>query len=244
MMEQRKRVLTFLTFFVCTACLAFLTASLATQKWIIAKPVRIAFLNSSSLENVSFIDDDHDDSGKFKGEIYFGLFQGTKILNYGFGDRVTPIWIKQEQAKNPNLMAFGLWFFTVLCVAIAMIFGLVSSVFAIINTVMTPIEVITGVQGLFLWNGLGGLFSTGASISWLIQFRNRLRRNVLTSDEQNDGWTSDGRAWLGYSYFFVIASLVLYVFNILLIYLAIRPSKSRPARQSNDKNPEGVIMLY
>jgi len=253
MMEQRKRVLTFLTFFVCTACLAFLTASLATQKWIIAKPVRIAFLNSTSVENVRYFDSDHDgdnddhdehDSGKFKGEIYFGLFQGTKILNYGFGDRVTSIWIKQEQAKNPNLMAFGLWFFTVLCVAIAMIFGLVSSVFAIINTVMTPIEVITGVQGLFLWNGLGGLFSTGACISWLLQYRNRLRRNVLTTDEQNDGWTSEGRAWLGYSYFFVIASLALYVFNILLVYLALRPSKSRPVRQTSDKNPEGVIMLY
>lgn len=93
-MEQRKRVLTFLTFFVCTACLAFLTASLATQQWIIAKPVRIAFLNSSSLEsNVAFIDDEHD-TGKFKGEIYFGLFQGTKILNYGFGDRITSIWSK------------------------------------------------------------------------------------------------------------------------------------------------------
>lgn len=64
--------------------------------------------------------------------------------------------VKQEFTRNPNLMAFGLWLFTVLCIAIAMIFGLVSSIFAIINTVMTPIEVITGIQGLFLWNGLGG----------------------------------------------------------------------------------------
>jgi len=241
-MEQRKRVTTFLTFFVCTACLAFLTASLATHKWIIAKPVRIALLNNAThLDNNTF---DDDETGKFRGEIYFGLFQGTKVLNYGFGDRVTAIWMKHEQSKNPNLMAFGLWLFTVLCIAIAMIFGLVSSVFAIINTVMTPIEVITGIQGLFLWNGLGGLFSTGACISWLLQYRNRLRRNVLTSEEQNDGWTSEGRAWLGYSYFFVIASLALFVFNIFLVYLALRPSKSRPARQTNDKNPEGVIMLY
>ncbi len=64
--------------------------------------------------------------------------------------------MKQELARNPNLMAFGLWLFTVLCIAIAMIFGLVSSIFSIINTVMTPIEIITGIQGLFLWNGLAG----------------------------------------------------------------------------------------
>ena len=90
-MEQQKRVFTFLTFFVCTVCLAFLTASLATHKWIIAKPVRITFLNSSNLENSSFEDED-DENNKFRGEIYFGLFQGTKILNYGFGDRITTIW--------------------------------------------------------------------------------------------------------------------------------------------------------
>lgn len=241
-MEQRKRVFTFFTFFVCTACLAFLTASLATHKWIIAKPVRIAFLNNTIHYNNSM--SDNDDSGKFRGDIYFGLFQGTKVLNYGFGDRTTGIWMKQELSRNPNLMAFGLWLFTVLCIAIAMVFGLVSSIFSIINTVMTPIEIITGIQGLFLWNGLAALFCTCAGISWLIEYRNSLRKNVLTDDEQNDGWTSDGRAWLGFSYFFVIIALGLYIFNILLVYMAIKPWKNRSPRTTTDKNPEGVIMLY
>ncbi|CAG2178107.1 unnamed protein product [Oppiella nova] len=141
-------------------------------------------------------------------------------------------------------MAFGLWLFTVLCVAIAMVFGIVSSVFSIINTVMTPIEVITGIQGLFLWNGLAALFCLCGGISWLLQYKNSLRRNVLTPDEQNDGWNSEGRAWLGFSYFFVIIALVLYVLNIVLVYLANRPVKSREPRTTTDKNPEGVIMLY
>ena len=86
-MEQRKRVFTFLTFFVCTACLAFLTASLATNNWVVAKPVRNTLLplNESLSES-------EDEFGKFRGEIHFGLFQGSKVLNYGFGDRVTAIW--------------------------------------------------------------------------------------------------------------------------------------------------------
>lgn len=58
--------------------------------------------------------------------------------------------------KNPSLMQFGLWLFTVLSVAIAILFGVVSLIFAIINTVIVPIEVITGLRGLFLWNGFGG----------------------------------------------------------------------------------------
>ncbi|XP_054167216.1 clarin-3-like [Oppia nitens] len=242
-MEQRKRVLTFLTFFICTACLAFLTASLATHKWIVAKPVRIALINTSLTINETIGDPD-DNSGKFRGEIYFGLFYGTKVLNYGFGNRITGISMKQELSKNDNFMVFGLWLFTVLCVAIAMLFGIVSSVFAIINTVMTPIEVITGIQGLFLWNGLAALFCMFGGISWLFQYKNSLRRNVLTQDEQSDGWTSDGRSWFGYSYFFVIIALVLFLLNIILVYLAIKPSKIRETRTATDKNPEGVIMLY
>ncbi|KAJ6222097.1 hypothetical protein RDWZM_000642 [Blomia tropicalis] len=153
-MEQRKRILIFFTFFVCTACLALLTASLATHKWIVAYPIRSIPLNSSLL----FSDDLHnlvnEQPKKFRGEIYFGLFQGTKVLNYGLGDRTAIIWLKQEMSRNPNLMNFSLWLFTILSVSIAMIFGLVGAIFSIINTVMTPIETITGVQGLYLWNGL------------------------------------------------------------------------------------------
>lgn len=131
-MERKKRIITFITFLICTSCLALLTASLTTHKWIIVKPVRLTFINGSiielnqhhnnlrrskqvSEEDVSRQDSllgldrsfsveskynsssdftgsnqvDETDSRKFRGTIYFGLFQGTKILNYGFGDRVS-----------------------------------------------------------------------------------------------------------------------------------------------------------
>lgn len=57
-------------------------------------------------------------------------------------------------SRNPNLMTFSLWLFAILGVSIAMIFGLVGAIFSIINTVMTPVETITGVYGLYIWNGL------------------------------------------------------------------------------------------
>lgn len=74
---------------------------------------------------------------------------------------ITPLvhQVKEELMKNPSLMPFGLWLFTILSVAIAMLFGLVSLIFSIINTVITPIEVITGLRGLLLWNGFGGKFN-------------------------------------------------------------------------------------
>lgn len=117
-MEQRKRVITFVTFFVCTVCLIFLTASLASHKWIVSKPVRINFLNATNADNHTVNEDDKDDdeTGKFRGEIYFGLFQGTKVLNYGFGDRTTPIWSKFQSAATEFYVHFFIfvcfkWFF-------------------------------------------------------------------------------------------------------------------------------------
>lgn len=194
-MERRKRIITFITFLICTCCLALLTASLTTHKWIIVNPVRLSFINGSIIELNQHHNNnnskDFSSESKFRGTIYFGLFQGTKILNYGFGDRVSYLTIKDELLRNPNLMPFGLWLFTVLCVAIAIIFGIVASIFSIINTVMAPIEVITGLHGLFLWNGMGALFCTGACVSWIVQFRTKLRKNVLSPEELEDGWSSE-----------------------------------------------------
>jgi hypothetical protein len=155
-------------------------------------------------------------------------------------------------------MPFGLWVFTILCVAISIIFGVVSCIFSIINTVMTPIESISGVNGLYLWNGMGALFSTGACVSWLIQYRTRWRKNVLSPEEIDDGWSSENRASLGISFFLVVIALGLFLLNIIFVTLA--STKKRPipflhrtsqqyqhphvGGHTGDKNPEGLIMLY
>src|SRR5699024_7551291 len=80
-MEQHKRVQIFFTFFLCTASLALLTASLATHKWVLARPIRSIGLNSSSfLFGEDRTHDDKELPKKFRGEIYFGLFQGVHML--------------------------------------------------------------------------------------------------------------------------------------------------------------------
>lgn len=232
-----KRILTFFTFFICCGCLAFLSASLATQEWIIAKPVKI---KPESLSNVTA-----DDHKKFRGELHFGLFEGYKILNHGFGDRKSYILIQQEITKNPELMIFGLWLFTIMCVALAVLFALISAIFAVINTVVTPVEVVTGVAGLYLWNGVGGLFSAGAVVSWVAQFYSKLRKNVMTKEEIEQQWISEDKAMFGYSFWFVVVAFILFVLNVIITTLAIRqPWERRKPKISLNKNPEGIIMLY
>ena len=99
-MDRSKRVFTFLTFLLCTLSLTLLAGSLATQNWIHARPIRLQLFNSTATNSIQ-----SQDSSKFRGEIHFGLFQSTKILNYGFGNRVSHQWSKCRQ------LFVGFWWF-------------------------------------------------------------------------------------------------------------------------------------
>lgn len=113
-------------------------------------------------------------------------------------------WIvKQEMSRNPNLMTFSLWLLTILAVSIAMIFGLLGAIFSIINTVMTPIETITGVQGLYLWNGLACKYSAVVVVA-VVKWWWLLNCNVLWIFSSQacsaplpvlGGWSSIKLAW-------------------------------------------------
>lgn len=236
--DLTKRMLTFCTFFICCGCLALLSASFATQKWIVAKPVRVGYSETNS--NVTA-----DDNTKFRGALHFGLFEGSKTLNYGFGDRKTHIWVQQEMERNPELFLYSVWLLTIMCLALSLVFALISAVFAVINTVVTPVEVITGIFGLYLWNGIAALFSATSILSWLAQYYVKLSFNVMTQEELDQQWISEGRAWFGYSFWFVVVSFGLYIINILLTTLAIKqPWERRKPNLAMNKNPEGVVMLY
>ena len=53
-----------------------------------------------------------------------------------------------------GLFSFGLWVATVVTLALGVVWGLVSILFAMFNIFGKPIETITGPAGLYLWNGL------------------------------------------------------------------------------------------
>jgi hypothetical protein len=44
------------------------------------------------------------------------------------------------------------------------------------------------------------VFSVTAMVAWIVQFHLRLRSNVLVQEDRDNHWTSEGRAYLGYSF--------------------------------------------
>ncbi|XP_076032804.1 uncharacterized protein LOC143020347 isoform X2 [Oratosquilla oratoria] len=96
-------------------------------------------------------------------------------------------------------MDYGLWVATIASLAAGMLFAVVGALFAVINTATTPVEAITGVPGLYVWNTLAAVFNLVCVICWAVQFHTRLTKNVLVRDSLN-GWTTEGQEIFGYSY--------------------------------------------
>lgn len=54
--------------------------------------------------------------------------------------------------QDSNFMSYGLWVTSIGCVCMSILFAVFSAVFALVNTATTPVEAITGIPGLYLWN--------------------------------------------------------------------------------------------
>ena len=87
-MDSKKRTLFTLTFVLGLLGVGMLVASLATDYWLESRPVRNVDDDTLAVAiNVTGGDLDT----KFTGYIHFGLFHGSKSLDYGFGPRHSEI---------------------------------------------------------------------------------------------------------------------------------------------------------
>jgi membrane-bound metal-dependent hydrolase YbcI (DUF457 family) len=84
--------------------------------------------------------------------------------------------------------------------------------------------------------------------AWLMEYFLRLKSNVLTPEEVQNGWTSENRSQFGYSYYFVVLAFVLHLVNIFLVSIVQSETwtshNNEAAKRHARSVCEGVIMLY
>ena len=83
--------------------------------------------------------------------------------------------------------------------------------------------------------------------AWLVEYFIRLKGNVLTAEEVQNGWTSENRSQFGYSYYFVVLAFILHLVNIFIVSIVQSEtwtSNSEAAKRQSRSACEGVIMLY
>ena len=121
MVSLRQRSVIFCTFLLACLGLALLAGGLGTRYWIVAQ---------AEIES----------NNKATGFIHFGLFQGAKKLNHGFGPRFHSMNIGEILYRERTFMVKELYYVTIACICASMLFGILAAISAIVNTASTPSE--------------------------------------------------------------------------------------------------------
>jgi hypothetical protein len=88
-----------------------------------------------------------DSNNKSSGFINFGLFEGSKKLNHGFGERHFHMDLLDILFHERTFLIKELYIATIACIAVALFFGIVSACMAVINTASNPTEYICHMPG-------------------------------------------------------------------------------------------------
>lgn len=100
------------------------------------------------------------------------------------------------------------------------------------------------ISSFYIHPNIAGLFSFAAIVCWTLEYFNKLKKNVLTIEEVQNGWTSESRSQFGYSYYFVVVAFVLFLVNIFIVSLVQFDGWTANKKRAPRTMCEGVIMLY
>ncbi|XP_045472940.1 clarin-3 [Harmonia axyridis] len=224
-MSLMKRGMIFITFFGSCLAMALTIVSLGTKFWITSRAKR----TSNPLES--------------DGIINFGLFDGKKELNVAYGWRSYDIDVLHLLKFEPEFMNYSIWLGTVVTVCGSLVFSALGAVFTII-TVSRRSKYTKGSVKLYLWNFLALLSQIGAIILWLVQFYMKLQYNVLSREDKDNMWSSEGLSELGYSFWCVTGAAAATLCNIFIICIANSDDDVEQVISVVEEKTNGAIMLY
>lgn len=87
-----------------------------------------------------------------------------------------------------------------------------------------------------------------AFLCWLTMFYQYLKHNLLPQSYLQQSWHTRDMSWLGHSFYFVVAGVLVVIVNLVILYIVIRIERKerRPIRREDpvDEKMVGAIMLY
>ena len=104
-------------------------------------------------------------------------------------------------------------------------------------------------SGMITWNVIAAISAFAALLTWIIQYFIKLRSNVLLREDRTKfGWTSEGKANIGHSFWLVVIAFAIYSLNATILHFLRRKRKkkqdSKRAIVEATAKPNGNLMLY
>lgn len=221
-----KRGLVFVTFCGCCVAIALIVASLGTKYWVNAAAKRTTNPQESD------------------GKIHFGLFDGRKELNVAYGWRSFDVDVIHLLKYEPEFMKYGFWLGTLTCLCVGLLFSILGAISAAVNSAITTSHCLTGLGGLFLSNTLSLIANLAAVGFWLAQFYTSIQENVLSREDRDNMWTSEGMAELGFSFWFAVGAIAANFVNLIVLCIANSDRDVDPVIPMLEEKTNGAIMLY
>ncbi|XP_014673539.1 PREDICTED: clarin-3-like isoform X1 [Priapulus caudatus] len=243
--RKKQRACIFTTIILSLVAVAVLATAIGTENWITSKPERIEITSPNTTSTNGNATGDPPVE-KEKGAMRLGLFRavgtltrsplqpkhvqlnitcgsGYCIYEYEENDLNGALKAMEDKGVNPQevgLFSRGLFVSLMIFASLALILGMVSAIFGLINVVTKPIETINGPLGLFIWNGLGFTFSLTTTLMYVWLFEKYLSVNYLPEKIINYEYYTADETWLDWSFYLTIVPVVCFLINILLVFLS------------------------
>ncbi|XP_072936064.1 uncharacterized protein [Epargyreus clarus] len=215
-----KRSMIFATFFGSCLCIALIVASLGTTHWIDARARR----TSNPMES--------------EGRISFGLFEGHKEINFGYGWRNHDFSVKA--GTHPARRWAWLGTASQLAVALASSGGA-----CVLAALASAARARSSPKPILACNCATVLFTIGAMAVWLTEYFLRLQHNVMSEEDLANTWSSDGTADLGLSFWLIVAASITAFINNVCVLVAMADGRDVDTiAPALEEKVNGAIMLY
>lgn len=146
---------------------------------------------------------------------------------------------------EPDVMDYWLWLGTALGTGLALFSSAVSAVSSVLKSASATRKNGTMVV-LIISNATSALSQIFAFVCWLTQFYKYLTNNVLAMEDISYHWYSTNMAYLGYSFYFIVAGIIIVIINIIILITVIKYERREKRRVEPpcDEKTQGAIMLY
>ncbi|GAU92873.1 hypothetical protein RvY_04897 [Ramazzottius varieornatus] len=248
--ERRSRIILFFAFLITLVCLGLIGGAFGSDFWVTSGVVQNSLDNRASDTGYAHHGLFKGEASwksllvKMDNNIAINCTAATRICRYdainkdGRPTIVIPTneedWNLQDFCSSampsatgifakPAEINFWAWIAIVVFLSLALLFALVAAVFTMINVLYVPISDIAGIRGIYVWNVAAGVCTLVALLIWVGLYYTRFVYNVLPPwNRFRYSLTTCGLASHGPAVWMLVAAIVLFLLNILLIRLRRR----------------------